>query len=185
MEDYLKAIIPTAISLIAAIFSILTYRRNRRIENENYIFKIKQENYAKILSEINRLINELQEYIIEFRSYLKEMDTLSNERLKELEEEINKMADEVDDLIFKFDDSVITNSLVIPKNVLDKLEEFSDKLFDSELPENVDENQEELLAKLDDHVSELIRSANDINDLLRSDLKVEELNTSLYRRLKR
>ena len=61
MIEYLKITIPTIISLFAAIFSFLTYKKNRRIENENYIFKTKQENYSKILYEIARIIDKIQD----------------------------------------------------------------------------------------------------------------------------
>lgn len=187
MVEYLKIAIPTAISLIAAIFSILTYKRNRRLENENYIYKTKYESYATILGEMNKLINGLQDYIFEFQDYLHQRDKseLSNDELDELDDEIDELSDKVDELIYAFDDTIISNSLVIPKDVLDKLERFSEKLLDSELPESIDENYNDLLQKLDKHISELIHDANTISGMLRSDLNIEELNLSLYRRIKK
>ena len=186
MEEYLKIALPIAISLIAAIFSILTYKRNRRLENENYIYKTKYESYARILVEINKLVNKLQDYIFEFRNYLSQRNQpgLSDDKVDELDDDIDKLADKVDDLFYDFDDSIISHSLIIPGKVLKQLELFSEKLLDSELPESFDENHDILLQKLDKHISELIQDGNKINVLLRSDLNIEELNMSLYRRIK-
>lgn len=186
MIEFLKMLVPTAISLIAAIFSILTYKRNRRFENENYIYKTKYECYATILVEMNKLINGLQNYIIKFKSYLKQKNKLgiSDDQKDKLDDEIDDLADKVDELIYAFDDIIISNSLVIPKKVLNKLELFSEKMLDSELPESVDDNYNNLLQKLDIQISELINDANLISVMLRSDLNIEELNMSLYRRIK-
>lgn len=186
MEDYLKIIIPTAISLVAAIFSILTYRRNRRFDNENYIYKTKHESYAKILGEMNKCINTLQDYIFDFKEYIhyRNSTKLSDEELDKLDDKIDDLADNTDDLIYHFDDIVISNSLVIPKEVLTKLERFTEKLFEGELPESIDENYNDMLTKLDKHISVLINDANIISGLLRDDLNIESLNSSLYRRLK-
>ena len=186
MEDYLKITIPTAISLLAAIFSILTYKRNRRLDNENYLYKAKYESYSTILREMSKLLNSLQDYVVEFRVFLvRSRDGgLSDDELIEIENDIEKLADNVDELIFAFDDTIISNSLVIPKELLSKLEQFSEKLIASDLPETDDEKANTLLLKLDKHVSELITSANAISDMLRSDMNIEELNMSLYRRIK-
>jgi hypothetical protein len=101
--EYLKIIVPTLISLAAAIFSFLTYKRNRRLDNENYIFKTKQENYSKILYEIGNVIDKIQDYIAEAGSFLKYQQKFTEEQIEETEDKIDEIADKVDDLIYNLD----------------------------------------------------------------------------------
>lgn len=61
------------ISFGALIFSFLNYRRSRKFENENFIYKTKVEVYAKILTELNKLLNELQNNLDEAKEYFKDL----------------------------------------------------------------------------------------------------------------
>ena len=179
MKEDFKWIVLTIISVIAAIFSILTYKRNRRLENENHLYRTKMDSYAIILGEITTFLNRLQDYVRQFKEYgntALESTTSINE--------INVLAKNVDDLIFAFDESITKNSLVISQNVLDKLNLFSLKLFGTEIPKAHLSKQEQIAEKLDNYVAEVIVDANDINKLMRRDLNIDELNLSLYRRIK-
>ena len=184
MNNLLQFLIPTIISLIAAIFSILTYQRNRRFENENYIYKTKHESYAIILRELNNLLTKIQNYSLEFKGYLDQIarPSLSEKKLEELKDEIDALADKADELVYHFDDIVISNSLVIPKLVLTKLEEFTIKLYENDIPDSLDQNQNDL-KKLEELISRLLVDANQINEMLRNDLNIESLNITLYRRI--
>jgi hypothetical protein len=101
------------------------------------------------------------------------------------ENEINILAKNVDDLIFSFDESVTKNSLVISKEILGRLNGLSLKLFGTDIPNAASSKVWETVNTLDDYIAELIIDANDINELMRKDLNVDELNLSLYRRMKR
>lgn len=69
MNEDFKWMALTIISVIAAVFSILTYKRNRRLDNENHLFRTKMESYAKILGEITTFLNRLQDYVRQFKKY--------------------------------------------------------------------------------------------------------------------
>jgi hypothetical protein len=179
MNEDLKWIILTIISVVAAVFSILTFKRNRRLENENHLYRIKMDSYAKVLGEITTFLNRLQDYLKQFKEY--GSTPLVSTTTKN---ELNDLAKNVDGLIFAFDESVTKNSLVISQDVLSKLNLFSLKLFGTEIPEVNLSKQEHIVEKLDNYVAEIIIDANDINELMRRDLNIDELNLSLYRRIK-
>jgi len=172
------SIMAIVVSGVAACFSILTYRRNRRLENENHLFKLKVDAYAKILSELNSLVNNIQRHVNSARS------VLSNQNIKNRDEDkIDDSADEVDDLCFKFDDTIVANSLIMPENIISVLENISDKIMNGETVDSLSENPKETLKKLDEVLNELISDGNNLNDLMRKDLKIAELNLSLYKRI--
>ena len=179
MNEDFKWIVLTIISVVAAVFSILTYKRNRRIENENHLYRMKMDIYAKVLSEITTFLNRLQDYVRQFKEYGKTTLELTSKI-----EELNSLAKNVDDLIFTFDESVTKNSLVISQGVLIQLNSFSLKLFGTEIPKAHQSKQVQIVESIDNYVAEIIIDANDINELMRRDLNIDELNLSLYRRIK-
>lgn len=183
--EYLKIIIPTAISLIAAVFSILTYRRNRRIENENYVYKTKHENYSKILFDLGNVIDLLQVYIGDANGYLKEKDIIPSEVLEEEEDLLYNQLQKIDNAISNFENFVIAHSLIIPKNILEKFDSLNDILEDIDIPEPEDKHILSILTILDTQMDRIIEIANELNEIIRNDLNVEELNFSLYKRLKK
>lgn len=179
MNEDFKWIVLTIISVVAAVFSILTYKRNRRLENENHLYRIKMDSYAKVLGEITTFLNRLQDYVRQFKEYGSTTLELTSK-----DDELNNLAKNIDDLIFAFDESVTKNSLVFSQDVLIKLNSFSLKLFGTEIPEARQSKQVQIVESLDNYVAEIIIDANDINELMRRDLNIDELNLSLYRRIK-
>lgn len=179
MNEDLKWMILTVIPSIAAIFAILTYRRNRRLDNENHLYRIKIEAYSRILSEITVLLNRLQDYVKHFKNNFGDPN-LPIER----EYEISSMATEVDNLIFSFDESVTKNSLVVSKDIVSKLSQFSLKLFSEQVPDFNIKTTDNTIEILDDFIADIILAANEINESMRKDLSIDELNLSLYRRIK-
>lgn len=173
----IKFTLSLLISFGALLFSFLNYRRSRKFENENYIFKTKIEVYAKILAELNKLLNELEGNLEEAREYFKEP---SDENLCIL----NEQADELDNLCWAFKDFIIGNSLIIPENVSTALDDFCDKVLDTDTLDSDTKNSSETIILIEKVIDELIRDADNINILLRKDLHVDELNLSLYKRLK-
>lgn len=182
--EYFKIIVPTAISLIAAIFSILTYRRNRRIENENYIYKTKHENYSKILFDLGNVIDLLQVYISDANVFSKEQEHISNDILENEVDKLYEQLQKIDNAISNFENFVIAHSLVIPKNVLEKFDSLNDILSELEIPEPEDKYLNKTLLNLDKEIKKIIDFANELNEIIRNDLNVEELNFYLFKRLK-
>jgi len=165
------------ISFGALLFSFLNYRRSRKSENENYIYKTKIDVYAKILAELNKLLNGLQDNLEEAKEHFKHPTDESLDLL-------NEQADKVDDICFAFQDFIISNSLIIPEKVLTELKKFCDKVLDTDTLDSETKNSTLTVVEIGKAIDELTREADEISVLLRKDLHIEELNLSLYKRLK-
>lgn len=165
-------------SLGALVFSLLTYKRGNRIENENHLFKAKVDTYTKVLSELQKLIGILEDKVEEAKEYLKNP---TQENLEILDD----LADEVDKACFLFNDFAISNSVIIPKEVIDSLSHFCDKVLDTETLDSQTRNTTDGINEIEKIIDELVEEADQISDLLRKDLHIDELNSSLYRRLKK
>lgn len=162
----------------ALFFSFLNYRRGNKFENENHLYKTKVEVYSKILAELHLLLRILEGNVNEIEKYL-------NGNLKLSAEEVEEKAKKLDALENEFDNMLIKNSLVISSNILDKLDDFSDLLYALIPSNNVKEyDKKQEIAKLNNLIDKMYDLADEINVAFREDLKVEELNGSLYTRLK-
>ena len=166
---------------ITVLFAILTFRRNRRIENENYIYKSKVEAYTIILKDLTALISQLQKYYFELKAIIKR----NNEQDKEDADRLYEISDHVDDLIFKFDDTITSNSLLIPEKVLEKIENLSIKLLGIYPPEGEEENIENLITEFNSIIDEANHEANIIYEAMREDLNSDDLNRTLFTRIKK
>jgi methyl-accepting chemotaxis protein len=173
----LSNILTLVFSSGALFFSFLNYKRGRRFDNENFIYKTKVEVYVKILGELEKLVRFLGDNIEEANEYLEKPN-------KENFKILNDMADEVDETCYEFNNFITGNSLIIPENIVKLLSDFCDKVLDSE---TIDSDTESIAKRIDNAekmINELIKEAEDIGVELRKDLHVDKLNTSLFRRLK-
>jgi len=173
----IKFTLTLLISFGALLFSFLNYRRSRKFENENFIYKTKVDVYAKILTELSKLLNELEDNLEEAKEYFKNPN---DENLDIL----NEQADKLDDLCFAFKDFIIGNSLIIPENVSKALDDFCDKVLATDTLDSETKDSSTTINVIEKVIDELIRDADKINILLRKDLHIDELNLSLYKRLK-
>ncbi len=175
------SILSILVPSVTVIFAILTFRRNRRIENENYIYKSKVEAYTKILKELTALISQFQKYYIESKLIIDRIGELNEADFKI----INEMADHTDDLIFDFDDTVTVNSLLIPEKVLEPIENLSIKLLGIHLPEPEEIKINELLVTFNSLIDDANREANNVYKFMREDLNSDDLNNTLFKRIKK
>lgn len=173
----IKFTLSLIVSFGALFFSFLTYRRSRRMENENHLYKLKIEVYSKLISELNNLLNVLVDNYSHAQLYI-------NNPTDPLAEELNKQADELDNLCLKFDDFIIANSLIIPEKVLNPLKQFSDKIIETEGLDEAIQDDPNAIVKLKKIIDHLSDEAEKINEQLRIDLQIEKLNSALYSRIK-
>lgn len=162
----------------ALFFSFLNYNRGRRFENENFIYKTKVDIYVKILCELEKLIRFLEENIDDLKEYHKDR---SNENLKKLDE----LADEVDEICLAFNNFITGNSLIIPANIVRRLSLFCDKILDGETFDSETDDISTNIQIAERALDDLIKDADNISVELRKDLHIDDLNSTLYRRLKR
>ncbi|MFT3677763.1 MAG: hypothetical protein QM781_17860 [Chitinophagaceae bacterium] len=161
----------------ALFFSFLNYKRASRFDNENFIYKTKVDIYVKILCELEKLIRFLEENIDDAKEY---HENRNDENLKKLDE----LADEVDETCLAFNNFITDNSLIIPENIVRRLSLFCDKILDGETFDSETDDISKNIQIAERTLDELIKDADDISVELRKDLHVDDLNSTLYRRLK-
>jgi len=166
-----------AISFGALFFSALNYFRTRSLENQNHIFKIKIDAYNLIVKELNALVNQLQ-------SSFNLMETFIKDPTQKDVEVLHQKSLDYDDACLKFDDLLIQNSLLFPKNVMYHLDQLSNKILRTELPET-DElvGNEKLVQDLEKELNELIIMANNLVAVFRKDMNSDRLNKDLFKRI--
>ena len=178
--DY-KFIIPVVVSTIAALFSILAYRRNRRFANENHLFEKKLDVYSLILNELNKLLIIYDNQINLGSVILRLQNTANDERTKEL----NDTSDKFDEVSDNFRAFCMSHSLLVPNNILTKIEKLIDKLYLSSTPRSNTITIPNIINYLSENYDELLGMSNDLINEMRKDLNIDELNTLLYKRLKK
>lgn len=161
----------------ALFFSFLNYKQGKRFENENFIYKTKVEVYIKILGELDKLLGFLEDNIEEAREYLKKPNDENYEYL-------NDLADEVDKKCIEFNTFITGNSLIIPEKIVILLSRFCDKVLSTETLDSEIKSISKSIEAAEKMLNELVDDADNISVELRKDLHINELNSSLYRRLK-
>lgn len=169
--------IPVTISLSAIVLTLLSFRRARRFENENHIYKLKVDIYSKLIAEFVKLIDGLQANVRTAKMHLEN----NNESLIE---KLNESADRVDDVVLAFDGFLVSNSLVIPSKVLLRLNLFSEKLLNIDPIDELEEIRADNIKRLDKIVETYIKEANEIAAVLRKDVHIDKINAKLFNRLK-
>lgn len=164
-------------SFLAFILSLLVYKQNKHFENENHIFKLKIDTYLSILRELQKLINLLDNKL----NFLKDVIESGKEG-PEIENKLVKEADIVDEECGQFQDFIVTNSLIIPENIINELMSFCDKVMANDSIDVIEAENE--IKKAEKFIDNLILDADKINEHLREDLQINKLNNSLYKRLK-
>jgi hypothetical protein len=164
----------TLVSMVIAagalIVSTLTYRRNRRFENENHLYKTKTDVYQMLTRKAYELVSFYEDAYFEIKNAVENDNPVAVD--------VEKYGDEIDLKAYRFEKEAAFHSLLLPKKVLDSLEEFIDAVLYRNDPEGpVVDSMHDTLISVYEKVEFLV------NDF-RTDLNVEVLNESLFRRIK-
>jgi hypothetical protein len=152
------------VSSVVLAFTILNFRRQKTLDNQNHIFKTKIEDYKAILKEITVVFN-----LFPTESELRE--------IAGHDDKIEEMATKIDEAVIHLSFFVIPHSIILPTAVLQSIEELVNFLSDSD---SGNENHKDLLAAYD----QAYIKANRILTMIRQDLKSDDLNYKLFTRLK-
>ncbi len=163
-------------ALGALVFSLLNYKRSRRFENENQLFKLKLESYQKLLVALNKLSNAYQDLFGHVTVYVEQPD-------ETLEDEIDKLTEAAEDAAMEFIDFRVEHSLAISAPVMKLLDEINIYLSESKTMEDTDISKVFVKA-IDAEISFIHAKADKINNSIREDLHINQLNTLLMKRLK-
>ena len=165
-----------AVAAISSTIAILSFRRNKKIELQNQLFKIKLEAFANIIFEIDRfstVISQALHLVIKLAE---------QKNIEQSKERFFALADEIDEHLFACNSLIIKNSVYFSAESTTLLMEFSNNILgNSKL--NTDPNLLLLIDELDAYYSKQLDLANNAVDKIRVELGLEKLNSSLYKRV--
>ncbi|WP_343534031.1 hypothetical protein [Pedobacter sp.] len=170
-------IITIAISVVALVYSIRSYKQSHKINNENILYQEKINAYKDIMYSLSDLLNTIQLYL-----QLTE-EKIKQKALKEEDiEEISEFTDEIDDKVNEFDNVVKANSSILPNKILNKLDYLVFELFDVKPLIDLEKYEIPIYEKSLDTFYE---QAGILVDAFRKDLNTKALNQTLFKRIKR
>lgn len=149
------------ISISALILSVLGFLRARTISNENQLYNRKLDTYARIMEELDRTIWF--------------MEDISRDVRELSEEQLDKFADKVDEKVYNLDHLVVGGSFYFSEKIYLMMESILDTLYTHD--------EEKTQTELSPFFEEVIEKSNQLNIAMREELKLKELNKSLYKRL--
>lgn len=160
------------ITALTAIILVKTYKRNRKIDLENHLFKLRTESYSEIVYQIEKLFSKMRSMILVIEKVIKG-------ELVMTPEDFQTISSEVDAVVFDIDAFITKHSIYFSEETLETLLDFSHKLY-GETPDDLTLDQ--TLEKLNFYYDSQMILANKANISMRSDLGIEELNKSLFKR---
>ncbi|QNR86753.1 hypothetical protein H9N25_10390 [Pedobacter riviphilus] len=160
------------ITVITATILVKTYQRNKKNELENHFFKLKIDAYSSIVYEFENLFAKLREVINDFDNAIRHEETMPDKRLQVIKEQIDKSILQGDLLITKY-------SIFFLPSTVEILQRFTENLYGYYDDALTLEKAKEVLESYYDRQLEL---ANKINVEIRKELKIEDLNKSLFQR---
>lgn len=159
-------IISIAIAAGALVISILVYLRQKSLDNENFIFQYKIEQYSQLINASSELLESL------YRSFVDVLDEMLNAIHDD--NEIEEIINEIDEKMSVFRVVLQKSCAFIPKEIAEKL----DKLYDSIFELQSGYEDELKAAKLESGMHNIAKIIN----LMRKDLGIESLNIRLNKR---
>jgi len=169
-----SVIISMITALGALIISFKVYQRQKSLENENHFFRYKMEQYHIIIQSASDLHEEYYTSFIDIKEEANK--SLFNSDV------ISKPADSIDDKTDEFRLVLSKHCAFIPEDVVKKLDDFFNNLYDES--EILDTEVIEL-EKLDSVIDNLDRYENDLEEiinLMRKDLGIEAIDRRLKAR---
>jgi len=170
MADFFDTIIKSVTLLLISIstgLAIRIYYRNKKVELENSLFKLRLEAIGVIQMEMIIFYQHLDRAKV----YLKNPGYLNGKNLVE-------MSFEIDSQIYKCQASIIKYSPYFSKETSDNLEKFSLNFFG-----DVERNTVKgLQSKLSSYEKFIIKTGDPILDTLRKEAGIDEIHESLAKR---
>lgn len=171
MEFFNSSNISVLISTQVFIMSVLIYRRNKTIENQNHFYKYKLDSYNALLNLCYSLVNDARKEVTDFYSKFKS-GKMSNE-------EFALKSKSLELFVEKAELDLYAKSHFFPEEVVDCIEDFIDSFFEDHFYPTTDEDFNDTL----DAINSLSDNIFDIGEAMREDLGIDKLDKSLGKRL--
>ena len=161
------------LAILATTISLKTFSRNRKLELENHLFKIKLEAFSNIAFEIDNFFIILNRAIVRIHQIPKEpSDNLGNE--------LNNLSFDIDEQIYKCHSLIVKYSIYFSVRSIERLLAFTDNLLGDVA--NASNEGFNMMKWIDDYYSNQVTLSNSAIEELRSEMQLEKLHNSLYRR---
>lgn len=158
-------------SAVTVGLSYLTFVRNRTLENQNILYRYKQEKYHTILKTITDLYTDLDKVV---DKYYDELETKNNEEV------LDTLSDEAFNLLGDFYKKIYADTALLPKTVMDAVVAFVEKVQDLDILPIEEppayEKTLELLTVIDPFVDK-------IELAMRKDLRLQEIDAAFHKRI--
>jgi hypothetical protein len=168
------SLLPIISAAGALIISVLVYRRQKTVDNENHFFNFKLDQYYKIIESASSTLEIIYKCLHDYKFELEEIDP-DEEMLDEAYEEVNEKMMELRVTLHKA-------CAFIPKSIVGKLDEIYDETFS--LQEAIEEDEPRLkeINKAITLVDEVSVHLDEIINLMRSDMGIENIDLRLKKR---
>lgn len=154
--------------------TILTYRRNKKMELQNQLYKIKLEAFANIVYEIEQFSNKADKMI----RIIQEMADRNQRDLSR--SKIFEMADDIDEELYRCNAIIIKNSVYFSPDSSELLTKFAGNIF-GKTHFQTSKNWE---LYFDEYYTNQLDLANQAVEKIRKELELESLNKSLFGRVR-
>lgn len=159
IEEKIVGIIPLLITSITLLYTIKKYKRDKRQDLENQLFKMKLEAYQNITFELDRTLMYM------YNAFTKLQSTH--------EVDLHKLANEIDERLYESHSNIVKNSVIFSDGLTLEINHFVLNILNSE-----DYNENEPWGYYED----MLQKANSIDTNLREELMLRPLHESLYQR---
>ena len=152
--------------------SILSFRRNRRLDNENTLFKLKVEGYFGICDKFNEMADLLNE-----SNELMEHGANNVDEILAIAEDFYKKTQELFSYAMRY-------GIVFPENILDDLGKLHTKSIPIQKHFDEPERMENLLALQEEHYDSFFEQMDELYASMREDIGSDKLNKTLSKRIR-
>ena len=159
---------------VTLLITVLTYRRNKRGELQNHLYKNKLEAFANI-------VYEIEQFSIQGDRSKQILQKLSDQSQVTLtEENLAELANDIDEELYKCNALIVKNSVYFSAVSTEMFLKFTANLFER-APDQSIENVEIFLNQF---YTKQLDLANEAVEKVREELGLEKLNMSLFKRVR-
>ena len=162
-------------SLGALVISWKAFNRQRTLESENQFHEFKLRKYEIIIG----LMIELHDLYSDGVN-----EALEKRGLLSMIFDSNKIPDRIDKKTNEFRLALYKNASFLPENVVLKLDEFYESLYVTDVSQQIETKNRNALQKMTPIIAQMNDDIDRIINLMRDDLAIGQLDTSLKRRLR-
>jgi hypothetical protein len=163
-----------AIGTIGAAMVVLTYRRAKRQELENQLYRLK-------LDALANCTYYMEKYLIEFEATVYYLKKLASGKEKFDKDYLDRHTAGLEKTTYESCSQVLMHTVYFRSDVIVAAKDFvHNVLFD--FPDVLPDDNEECIDLMDSHYKEQIHRGNKVNDLMRASLNLERIDQSLFKR---